>query len=324
MQKALIGTCILLGMVLYCSCDKRERSIAHERISLPVTGDVRCLERWQDSLIVAGGEKKQQGFVAVLDQNLELKHVLSQTLPKAVYDLCRFQGQWYIGLEDVHMIVTDSLGVFPQYWWPEADWVNTLHQQPFRRFAQTSEALFAACGGELAFGLVYQTYDTGRSWNPLEYEHELWALATVEASGQWEAWAGGNGIVLRCEAMNDWRPVPIDHVFVTDIIATELAHATILTYDGDVMATENAGEEWEKISTAPRGLYANRMVRDNQGNWFIAANHGRLGHSSDGGSTWRWYTLEDDLDLLDVLVWDDHVIFAGDQSTLIVIDLSEF
>lgn len=310
--------------LLVVGCGKRGDSVDYELIQLPVQSQVRCIERAGDSIVVGGGEQEGLGFVMVLDTQLNEIDVATSSLRKEVYDIISFQGRWYMGLRQVEIVITESLEEYPHYWWDTADWVNTLHQQPFRRFAQTSDALVAICGGELAFGVLFQTYDTAKSWNPLEFDHELRALAAWETKDEQEFWLGGNGWAMHSSKQGQWDTLDFRDKFVVDFVPIATGRVRALTYDGQVWFSGNAGESWSMDSKAPTGTYANRMVRSDAGEWFIAANNGRLGYSSNEGSAWKWFILDDEVDLLDLLVLKDEVVFTSDQGALVRISLSEF
>lgn len=311
-------------LLLSVSCKKQGDALDYDLVQLPVDSRVRCIERAGDSIVVAGGDQNAAGFVLVLNDQLEVNTVVTTSLSSEVYDLASFQGRWYLGLWEVEMIVTDSLGAFPPYWWAQPDWVNTLHKQPFRRFAQTSDALIAICGGELAFGLIYQTYNGGLSWNPLEFDHELRALATWETNDAREVWVGGNGMVLHSARAAEWDTLDFRDEFVIDFVPIGTGAVKALTYRGNIWQTTDAGQTWTRESAAPTGVYANRMIPGIEGRWFIAANNGRLAYSGDEGENWRWFTIDEKPDLTDILVLDDRVVFTADQGQLVSIDLDAF
>lgn len=306
---------LLLTISLFSSCSKPELDISYEIIELPIFEKVRCLEVKGDSLIIGGGNTNQRGFLIQSDLALFQFNVLTKNLKHEVYAITQFKNRWYIGLDSVEMIVSDSLTSFKTYYWREEDWVSDLSKHPIRRFAQTQNGLYAIAGGELSFGVIYQT-NNASEWNPLEFENEMRALCTLDNT----VWAAGNGRLMRLTEGGNWKRIDLKDEFIADMVFTSQTSGIAITFDGSVLITSDRGDSWSKAKNESKG-FLNRVVAS--GDQFIAiGNAGLIGISNNKGENWRWYSLKEEIDLMDAVIVNGDCIIGGDDGMLIRFSLA--
>jgi len=218
-------------------------------------------------------------------------------------------------LDSVEMIVSDSLTSLRTYYWREEDWVSDLSKHPIRRFAQTQDGLFAVAGGKLAFGVIYQTFDS-KQWNPLEFDNELRAISTFNNT----VWAAGNGRMMRLIEGQDWKRIDLKDQFIADLVFTSNTSGIAITFDGSVLISSDGGDSWSPIKIRSKG-FLNRVVAN--GDQVLAiGNAGLIGISNDQGENWKWYSLKEEVDLMDAVIVDGTCIIGADEGMLIRINLA--
>jgi hypothetical protein len=314
MQRALT-ILLFISISLFSSCSKPELDISYEVIELPISEKVRCLEVKGDSLLIGGGNLNTEGFLIQSDLALTQFNVLTKKLKHEVYDITQFKNRWYIGLDSVEMVVSDSLTSFRTYYWREEDWVSDLSKHPIRRFAQTNNGLYAITGGELSFGVIYQTNDANE-WNPLEFENELRALCAFDNT----VWVAGNGRLMRLTEGIEWQRIDLKDEFIADMVFTSQTSGLAITFDGSILITSDGGDSWSKAKNKSKG-FLNRVVAS--GDQVIAiGNAGLIGISNNNGENWKWYSLKEEIDLMDAVIVNGDCIIGGDDGMLVRFSLA--
>jgi len=314
MHKALnIFMVISIGIV--CSCSKPELDLRYDVIGLPISEKVRCIEVKGDFLLIGGGNPNSKGYIIQSDLAFTQFRVLTKNLKHEVYDITRFRDKWFIGLDSVEMLVSDSLTSFRTYYWREEDWVSDLSKHPIRRFAQTQNGLYTVAGGKLSFGVIYQTNDA-EHWNPLEFDNELRAICAFDNT----VWAAGNGRMMRLIEGQDWKRIDLKDQFIADLVFTSNTSGIAITFDGSVLISSDGGDSWSPIKIRSKG-FLNRVVAN--GDQVLAiGNAGLIGISNDQGENWKWYSLKEEVDLMDAVIVDGTCIIGADEGMLIRINLA--
>ncbi|MEZ4721907.1 MAG: YCF48-related protein [Flavobacteriales bacterium] len=309
--------------VFTVSCRKDKTIVDFDVFELPVSGKVRCIEAFGDSLVLAGGDVSGQGFLLVADATLSHFEVCTSTLKNEVYDVKLFDDRWYIGLDSVDLVTSKDLRHFQTYWWNQVDWVGDLYKHPLRRIEHVNAELFMVAGGKLAFGVAYHSSDSGQSWNPAEYDNEIRSLAAFGDVNHYSAWVGGDGILLKTTKSNPtWKRIELDNVFAADINFLNHVEGVLVTYEGDLYKSNDGGENWSRIQKSKKLRAVNRLLRINE-ELIILANTGQLAYSANNGQTLQWFDLEDVGDLIDGYWSGDRLILTSSESSIIQLSVSD-
>mgnify|MGYP000073364999 CR=1 FL=1 len=307
-----------LALLVTAGCNRSFDELKATQVQLPVDGKVRSLRIVGDSVLIVGGDANSNGFALVSDVLFESVDVVKSDFPDEVYDIVRHHNKWYVSLDSVGLFTSDSLPGFHRYWFQQADWVGNEYKQPLRRFASSEDALVAVGGGELAFGTMFHSIDTAKSWRPQEVEHEMRAVGIVGD----KAWAGGDGALYSTELGDErWTLHSLADRFVTDIHFTDAQTGYLLTTEGEVMKTTNAGQDWERIEK-PRNVFMHSMIVSGE-NLLAHGADGHLAFSGDSGANWQWFQLTSKSDLVCGVLLDGRYSFGTDNGKLEQISLEE-
>jgi hypothetical protein len=314
---------ILFGLVLlmFCACDKDAKTIEFEQIPFEGLAPIRVFQTFGDTIVAGGGEKNASGFISVAHLDaLDFKLVKSD-FKSPVYSVEKYADRYWVGLDETQLNQSLDLTKFEPYYFNEKDWVGSLYQQPIRKMARVGNDFLAIAGGELSKGVIYQSSDSTRSWNPIEIDHELRALATIQDSISWKAWVGGNGILLsKTNSDSDWKRIDLEDVFIVDMVFESFSLGWLVSYDGHIMKTKNGGQSWTEVHKPKGSRYINRIRYEN-GHFVVVAQDGMIAHSTNGES-WQWYDLDTQQDLLDVWIDADHFIVGTDMGEVYRISFS--
>ena len=306
---------LMLFLSMLYGCSKDQLDIDYELISLPFDEKVRCLEVHGDSLIIGGGNANSTGFIIQSDLNASTFNLVASDLDREVYDVTRYQGSWYIGLDSVEILFSSDLSSFQTYYWREEDWVSDLSKHPIRRFAQTNDGLYAVAGGELSFDVIYQTINANE-WNPLEFDNEMRAICTFDNT----VWAAGNGRLMRLTEGEEWQRIDLKAQFIADMIFTSPVSGIAITFDGVVLTTSDGGDSWSETESKNKG-FLNRVVAS--GDQVLAiGNAGLIGVSNNQGESWKWYSLKEEIDLIDALIFNGECIIGAEEGMLVRFSLA--
>ena len=304
----------VLGLFLV-SCSKDVTEIEVETISVGGSDPIRFIESIGDTLVIGGGQKNGQGFVAIADKsNMDFEY-LKQDFKYPAYSIYWYDNRYWLGLGNAVYRVTTNLKQYDPYYFKESDWIGDLFRYPFRRTASVDGELFAIIGGQLSKGVVYHSSDTTKNWNPEHYNHEFRALEVTGDSISWTAWVGGNGALLRKrKGDSTWTRINIESMFIIDIHFDDEQNGICVTYDGDVFQSSNGGNVWKKVDSPKQTRFVNRMRRAN-GHYIVTANDGFIAHSTNG-KQWNWYDLNIEEDLTDVWIDDDGCYITSNRQNI--------
>lgn len=306
--------CTVFSLLLG-SCQKDEVDVEFDTFKLPVSGKVRCIEPFGDSLILAGGDVDSKGFVVLTDKNFTYFDVKTASLSREVYDVKYINGTWWLAHDSLGLTYSSNLDDFHTYWWKQDDWVSDLSKHPIRRMEQIGKEHFMVAGGRLAFGTAYHSSDSANSWSTFEFEHETRALAVAGDASNWSAWVGGDGILIKKSTGDaNWSQIEIKGLFISELYFKDLKAGWMVTYEGDISKTTDGGNNWGMVCKSRKFRGANRLVSDGS-NWVVAANNGAFAHSSNG-KDWRWYSFGDGLDLTDVFIEGDRCFISAQGQSI--------
>lgn len=311
----------LLTLFAFSSCDKDAKTLKFEQIPFEGVAPIRVLRSFGDTIVAGGGDKGAEGFISMAHIDEMNFHLTKSNFKSPVYSMGEYAGRYWIGMDHAQINQSMDLIHFEPYYFNEKDWIGDLYQHPIRKMERVGTDFLAIVGGELSKGVIYQSSDSTRSWNPIEIDHELRALATLQDSNSWRAWVGGNGMLLtKTSSDSVWQRIDLEGVFIADMTFESNNSGWLVTYDGRVMKTKDGGESWAEVHNPKGSHYVNRM-RYKNGHFIIVAQDGRLAHSSNGES-WQWYNLEIQQDLLDVWIGADHFIVGTEMGEVYRIPFS--
>lgn len=295
-------------------CQKDRIQLEYEVINLPVHSEVRCIFPLGDSLILAGGDVDQNGFVLKGSVDNGQFVVVKNDFRRELYAISYHQNQWYAAADSILLYRGSKLQTLSEYYWNEADWVSDLSKHPIRQIAEDSTGILMVAGAKLAFGVVYQSYDQGRSWSPLEPENEL-RCATIKNG---RAWVAGNGLLMRSAwGTAEWEVLRLEDRFITDLHFLNEKEGWALTVDGSLLETEDGGEHWEERHTG-RNSFMHGL--DVSSNLVIAVGEGGsvVYRNAKGFRSTRL----DGVDALnDVQIIGGNAFIATDQGSLLKVSL---
>lgn len=311
----------LICLITLGACDKELKTIEFEPITFEGDAPIRSLESFGDNIVAVGGEKDGMGFIAVADIDLLDFQVIHHEVRRTVYSAEYFLGRYWFGLDIAQLNYAITLDQLEPYYFNEKDWVGSLYQHPIRKMERVGGEFFAIAGGQLTKGVIYQSSDSTRSWNPIEIDHELRAICSVGDSMDWQAWVGGNGILLtKSKGEGEWDRIDLEDIFIVDLVFEDHDLGWLVTYDGRIMKTKNGGKTWDEVHKAKGQRFVNRMRYAN-GHFMVVAQDGLWAHSTDGES-WQWYDLETNQDLLDVWIGDEQFIVGTEMGEVYRISFS--
>ncbi|MEQ9186973.1 MAG: YCF48-related protein, partial [Cryomorphaceae bacterium] len=283
MNKVLPFLSIAVLLTISASCKKAAFDIPLERIDLPVDADARCLYIHGDSIFVAGGNVDQTGFIAgsALD---ELSFQLQRSdLKRELYSFAYHKERWYAGGDSLLVYRGRELSSMPQYYWNRADWVSDLSNHPIRDMAQDSTGILMVAGRKLAFGVLYQSFDDGGSWSPLEPENELRCAAIQDGL----AWVAGNGILMRSQwGSGAWERLALNDRYITDLHFESASDGWALIEDGHVLQTSDGGTTWQEVRKKGGMSFMYRMATEGA-SILCVGEAGMLSYTTNEGMDWK-------------------------------------
>lgn len=319
MTRVLLAISIIVLVALAAGCKKDAFDIPLERIDVPTGADARCLFIKGDSLFVAGGDFDQTGFIAASALD-DLSFDWQRTdFKRELYSMAYHQDRWYAGGDSLLVYRGRRLADMPQYYWKREDWVSDLSNHPIRDMAQDSNGLLMVAGRKLAFGVVFQSYDDGESWDPIEPENEL-RCAHLQSG---RAWVAGNGILMRSQwGSGVWERLALDDLYITDLHFDSGTEGWALIEDGRVLRTSDGGTTWQ-ASRKKGGLsFMHRMAK--AGDYIVCVGEGgMLSYSKNGGGDWNESEVEGKPDLNDVLIHNGRCFIAADGGQVIAFLLDD-
>ncbi|NQV51708.1 MAG: hypothetical protein HQ500_00915 [Flavobacteriales bacterium] len=318
MFRYILHISVALVLLTAMGCRKDAFDADFTRIAFPTDADARCLFLKGDSLYVGGGNFDQEGYVAAGALNTLDFDLLRSDFKREIYSLNFHKERWYIGGDSLLMYRGRQLRNMPQYYWKREDWVSDLSNHPIRDMAQDSTGILMVAGRKLAFGVVYQSYDGGEGWDPIEPENEMRCAHVRDGF----AWVGGNGILMRSEwGSSVWERLPLEDRFITDLHFTTAISGWALTEKGAVLATTDGGSSWDAVRSDKLPFMSRMAVA---GDFMVCVGEsGTVAYSTNTGADWKVQSIEGSSDLNDVLIWNGRCYIAADGGQLITFLLDD-
>ena len=316
--------CFVIALV---GCQKSgPKFSAYEVVDLPIQEEARCIEVFGDSVLIGGGKTKGKGYLLQGITSSNDFDVVKSNFKHEVYSKAQHRSRWYVGCDSVVLYHGDSLHKLNRYWWLERDWVSDLSKHPIWNMASGKKSLTMVAGGKLAFGVAYNSEDSARSWEPIEPENELRAVAKTDDYYE-TTWIAGNGVFKKrlLDEFIDfvkWIDLDLDNEFITDLYFESDASGWGLTRSGKILSFKSGGSEFE-VKLDGKSAFMNHFDFD-ENNAIAVGQEGEILFSTDGGENWSRFQLDDSIDLNDVQIINEEALIVGDGGAFIRIQLSSF
>lgn len=295
------------------ACKHETFNVPIETIALPDDAPVRDIMLYNDTLFAASG-------TAIYHLSSVNSAVFEPVFKSRVdlYSLAFYDNEWFAGGDGVIMFRGRKLSAMKRHVWLEPDWVSDLSKHPIRAMVSDDKGLLAVAGGKLSFGVLYQSYDQGATWNPMEPENELRAAHLSDGL----AWVAGNGILLKSEwGSGEWHRLPLENQFITGIAFKNRLEGWLLTQKGEILKTLDSGKSWDRVYKGKSDFMHHLLI---SGQFIIAVgNEGEVLVSMNNGNAWKRVKVETDSDLLDAVVWGEQCFAATSEGELISFSLDD-
>lgn len=298
----------MVFVTLICACQRTPLLIETERVSDKEVW-VQQFKGEGDSVVAVGADLDGKGVVLIGDAATNQWSMPGPQIRSTVYDLCKVEDTWYLGLDSVELVASDSLQNHRRLYWPESLWINDLNKHPIRQMQFSQAQFIVVAGGELAFGSIHHWDRIQDRWSVEEFDHELRSLHIDVGPSGWRALAGGDGILLsKQEGEGQWSRMPIKDWFVIGAW-WEGTSLHVLTHRGDQWRSEDQGDTWQRVHASPGKQLVLKSVE-------FGGTAGRAMLGSDGkmavqvNGTWRWIQLDTQSDIRAAWRTEDWMLVA--------------
>lgn len=300
---------ICLSSVIIFSCKKgKVKSIqpiarfdTSERVLIH---DIECIT---DSIwMVCGGIRDSRGVIMRTEDAGKSWTKFETEFPRSVYCLDFLnEMEGFAGADFLHLWRTiDGGKTWTFYWLGDQVPVHEEDRPGIKDFQMVNDSLWFFCGGEnLGEGVVYETQDSGQTWNFIFKQNEFRDLTFFDDS---HAITTGHGCVLLFkENLDEIAASSFENDFMTSSVAINNRRAIGVSYNGGIYKTSDGGNDWQVIDKVnkPFGNRTNWNSITKEGSHLVAVgNEGAFGESHDNGENWEFFTVEAQPDLLSVAI----------------------
>jgi len=309
---------LFLASILFTisACKKTEIDVEKVAVSSPFNTTVRFIENVNGKVILGGGNRKRNGFIAEYDEVVQAIRMISDTFTEPIYSCTYFLGRYVYVNESGTILYSANQRFFFEHVLNEKDFIPTLNQQPSRELHVNSakSRVYNIAGGDYAYGLIQECSDTFNTWQPSTFKNELRSADFIAGT----AWAGGFGILLKStDDGHSWQRQDFKQVYITGIRFNNERQGLLTTFDEHFYHTSDGGENWKKSEVKGKKGYICAMEKMTDDVFIAVGNNGTVCISRDAGESWKCEKKYGDTDLHCVgKVADDKALIGGEAGII--------
>jgi photosystem II stability/assembly factor-like uncharacterized protein len=294
---------IILALVIASSSSCKRKTETWPSVQFDVGSDVKIsgvLLPNDSTILAAGGTRLEDGYVFTSIDRGASWDVVQVSDKYAVTALAHDEsGRLWAGCDFLRLFTSTDSQNWNLHWLAQQQPFHEEDRPAIRDFYFQNDSTWWFVGGEhYNEGVVYRTWDKGANWQFSTWEYEWRA---IDARDGLVAIAGHGGVLLSHGGPLVLQSLQND--FFTGIAVNPDESLVVVSNQGSIWRSEDAGDQWEEIQK-PSGALSrfNYNGLAHLGSHIIAvANDGRFSHSTDHGLSWSHYQLDSDDHLLNVI-----------------------
>ena len=315
----LVIFCFLL--LLLNACNRPEDTeLSWKKITIPVTDRLESVHFVNDTEgHLVGGIAYVQGVHLVTYDGGQ--SWTQSDFSNTVYDFIPLENEEVVqvGFSGLQRKINREEGWFTQGF-PNLE----FDPPPFNTIVKTPDNQLLV-GGGIAFanGIIMKMDE---NFQPTSLDTFPAEISDLTHFGQSRAVAVGYGIVLHSEdSGSSWTRLPVYDDFFKSVHFPTDETGYIVGFSGSILKSEDGGLSWSFLREGNRLTVSDEPFRSvffaDESRGFIVGDGGLCWMTTDGGDNWKTITNLPDEDYYDIFIQHEKIYIAGDQGTLIQLEV---
>lgn len=309
-----LAWCFLLLSVLVASCSPDKDLNNWQSVPIAEGTPLRGIFFMsEDTGFAWGGFKNRSGFIKMTSDGGTTWKTVWESSEKCIYTLTITPGgKGVAGGDSLFMLQSHDRGKsWFFYWLADSVPMHSFNRPAFRAIAPSSQMIAMTAGENFKKGVLYASFDQGKTWAYQFYPHELTGITFLHDT---IGLATGNGLLIQLKPKLGFKPIvlPFQGDFWTSAMPWKngflIASRSSAIYYFNPQAPSL--EKIRKVYFLPGDQPGLSCIASAEGIIVAAGDRGFFCWSADEGKTWEDSALPEPYDIRGLIIHKGFIWFA--------------